>query len=292
MAKLREMGEFVRSASSTIEAPVVRRLTEAFAAQQARPAKEPAREAPRAQRPQPAARQARPGAVPPGPGTQKPGGPKPAAPRPGGRSGGRPGGRPGARPGPRPGNNPFSSTATGMGAARPAPPQGPAPAGTGPQGGAPQGAGPHGAGPRPGPPRPGAAGLGQPAGGGRSGTQGAFGRPGGRPSRGRKSKKQRRQEFDNMQAPAIGGVHVPRGNGQVIRLSRGASLADFADKIGANPASLVQVLFHLGEMVTPTQSGNDETLQSLGLELNYNLQVPSPADADPDLLEPFAIYCC
>ncbi|HEU5419130.1 MAG TPA: translation initiation factor IF-2 N-terminal domain-containing protein, partial [Streptosporangiaceae bacterium] len=34
MAKLQEMGEFVRSASSTIEAPVVRRLKEAFAAQQ------------------------------------------------------------------------------------------------------------------------------------------------------------------------------------------------------------------------------------------------------------------
>ena len=30
MAKLEEMGEFVRSASSTIEAPVVRRLKEAF----------------------------------------------------------------------------------------------------------------------------------------------------------------------------------------------------------------------------------------------------------------------
>ena len=50
-----------------------------------------------------------------------------------------------------------------------------------------------------------------------------------------------------MQAPAIGGVSIPRGNGQVIRLSRGASLSDFADKIGVNPASLVQVLFHLGE---------------------------------------------
>ena len=35
MAKLQEMGEFVRSASSTIEAPVVRRLKEAFASQQA-----------------------------------------------------------------------------------------------------------------------------------------------------------------------------------------------------------------------------------------------------------------
>ena len=33
MAKLQEMGEFVRSASSTIEAPVVRRLKNEFSAQ-------------------------------------------------------------------------------------------------------------------------------------------------------------------------------------------------------------------------------------------------------------------
>ena len=139
--------------------------------------------------------------------------------------------------------------------------------------------------PRPGmgPARPGAGGR------GRSGTQGAFGRPGGRPSRGRKSKKQRRQEFDNMQAPSIGGVQVPRGNGQVIRLSRGASLSDFADKIGVNPASLVQVLFHLGEMVTATQSVNDETLQLLGAELNYSVQVVSPEEEDRELLETFDI---
>src|ERR1700685_2735354 len=39
MAKLQEMGEFVRSASSTIEAPVVRRLKEAFAAQQPKQAR-------------------------------------------------------------------------------------------------------------------------------------------------------------------------------------------------------------------------------------------------------------
>ena len=149
------------------------------------------------------------------------------------------------------------------------------------------------AGPRGGPggPRPGVGGGGgRPGGGrGRSGTQGAFGRPGGRPSRGRKSRKQRRQEFDNMQAPSIGGVQIPRGNGQVIRLSRGASLSDFADKIGVNPASLVQVLFHLGEMVTATQSVNDETLQLLGAELNYNVQVVSPEEEDRELLESFHI---
>ncbi|HET7245218.1 MAG TPA: translation initiation factor IF-2, partial [Streptosporangiaceae bacterium] len=154
--------------------------------------------------------------------------------------------------------------------------------------------GPGGGGTRTGgPPRPGGIGGGGRPGGaggrGRSGTQGAFGRPGGRPSRGRKSRKQRRQEFDNMQAPAIGGVQIPRGNGQAIRLSRGASLSDFADKIGVNPASLVQVLFHLGEMVTATQSVNDETLQLLGAELNYNVQVVSPEEEDRELLESFHI---
>ncbi len=90
-----------------------------------------------------------------------------------------------------------------------------------------------------------------------------------------------------MQAPSIGGVQVPRGNGQVLRLPRGSSLSDFADRISANPASLVQVMFHLGEMVTATQSVNEETLQLLGAELGYDVQVVSPEDEDRELLESF-----
>ena len=84
-------------------------------------------------------------------------------------------------------------------------------------------------------------------------------------------------------------MSIPRGNGQVVRLSRGSSLSDFADKIGVNPASLVQATFHLGEMVTATQSVNDETLQLLGAELNYNVQVVSPEEEDRELLESFDI---
>jgi translation initiation factor IF-2 len=90
-----------------------------------------------------------------------------------------------------------------------------------------------------------------------------------------------------MSAPSLGGVQVPRGSGEVLRLPRGASLSDFAEKINANPASLVTVLFHLGEMVTATQSVNEETLQLLGAELNYNVQVVSPEDEDRELLESF-----
>ena len=90
-----------------------------------------------------------------------------------------------------------------------------------------------------------------------------------------------------MQAPIVGGVRLPHGNGEVIRLARGASLSDFAEKINANPASLVQALFNLGEMVTATQSVGDETLELLGSEMNYVVQVVSPEDEDRELLESF-----
>jgi translation initiation factor IF-2 len=90
-----------------------------------------------------------------------------------------------------------------------------------------------------------------------------------------------------MQAPVVGGVRLPHGNGETIRLARGASLSDFADKINANPASLVQALFNLGEMVTATQSVGDETLELLGNEMNYVVQVVSPEDEDRELLQSF-----
>jgi len=92
-----------------------------------------------------------------------------------------------------------------------------------------------------------------------------------------------------MQAPSVGGVRLPKGRGETVRLPRGASLTDFADKIGANPASLVQVLFHLGEMVTATQSVSDEVLELLGTEMNYDVQVVSPEEEDRELLDSFSI---
>jgi translation initiation factor IF-2 len=91
-----------------------------------------------------------------------------------------------------------------------------------------------------------------------------------------------------MQAPTIGGVQIPRGNGETIRLPRGASLADFADRIGANPASLVQVVFtQLGEMVTATQSAPEETLQLLGTELGWDVKIVTPEEEDAEILSRF-----
>ncbi|MER6344211.1 translation initiation factor IF-2 [Streptomyces sp. NPDC001595] len=219
-------------------------------------------------RPNPGMMPQRPAAGPrPGPGGRGPAG----AGRPGGGGGaGRPGGGGGFAG--RPGGGGGAGRPGGGGgfAGRPGGPGG----GGGGFGG---GGGRPGFGGRPGGP------------GGRGGTQGAFGRPGGPARRGRKSKRQRRQEYEAMQAPSVGGVMLPRGNGETVRLSRGASLTDFAEKINANPASLVAVMMNLGEMVTATQSVSDETLQLLADEMNYTVQIVSPEEEDRELLESFDI---
>lgn len=90
-----------------------------------------------------------------------------------------------------------------------------------------------------------------------------------------------------MQAPSAGGVMAPRGNGRVVRMSRGASLTDFAEKINANPAALVQIMFNLGSMLTATQSVSDDELQTLGAELDFVIQIVSPEEEDRELLESF-----
>ena len=270
---------------------------------------------------------AKPGAKPaapsrsPKPGQEMPRPPKPAGPKPGPKPGaraprvannpfstggssrpaprpsnmprpqggnGRPGPKPGARQGgPRPqggqgrGNKPSGNRPTpAMMPSHPNPGQMPAKAsrggGGGGFGGRGRGPGGPGGGPRGG------------RGGRRGGTAGAFGRPGGAPRRGRKSKRQKRNEYEAMQAPSVvGGVKLPNGKGTTIRLARGASLSDFAEKINADAASLVQALFNLGEMVTATASVSDETLQLLGDEMDYKVQVVSPEDEDRELLESF-----
>lgn len=354
--KLKDMGEFVKSASSSIAPPVARRLKSALEADGHKapaaattPAKAPAAKAPAAPKPgpkpAPAAPEAPAAEAPAAPAEAAPAAPTapeaaPAAAADGDRPAGipRPGTpRPGnnpyassqgmARPGtPRPGNNPFAGSqgmprpggaagprpmAPRPGAARPlAPGQRPgapgrpgAPFQQRPGGpGRPGGAG--GGFQRPGGGAPGAGGggyAGRPGGGGGrgrgpgGGTAGAFGRGGGK-SKARKSRRTKRAEFEMREAPTIGGVSVPRGDGTtIIRMRRGASIADFAEKIEQMtgftvlPGTLVTVLFALGEMATATESLDESTFEVLGAELGYRVQVVSPEDEDKELLEGFDI---
>ena len=232
-------------------------------------------------------------------------------------------------PGPRPGNNPFSRkqgmhTPTPGDIPRPHPMNRPSVNnGEGRRGGRPgQGGGQRGGfrgrpgqgGAKPGQwgqHRPGQGGGQRPAGGGngggfqggnsapsngparggrgRGGAAGAFGRQGGKSSKARKNRLAKRQEFQEMKAPVIGGVRIPTGNGQEVRLRQGASLADLAEKINVNPAALVTVLFHLGEMATATQSLDEATFQILGEEIGWNIKIVSAEEEDKELLQQFDI---
>lgn len=371
LAKLKELGEFVKSPSSTIEPPVARKLRAAIEADGAakpaaktepakpkaapapkpgaaaptpgpKPGPKPAPEAPApaeaaapAPAPAPEAPSAAEPADAPAPAASKSAdkaAPKPGAPRPGNNPFSSAQGM-GQRPaGPRPGNNPFAS-AQGMGqrptpgniprpqAPRPGAPRPGAPRPGSPRPGAPRG----GQGGRPGgapfqqrpggPGRPGGAGggagaggfqrpaggfAGRPGGGGGrgrgpgGGTAGAFGKGGGK-SKQRKSRRAKRQEFEMRSAPVVGGVNVSKGNGEIIRLRRGASIADFADKLEAlrgytvQPGTLVTILFNLGEMATATESLDEATFEVLGEELGYKIQMVSPEDEDKELLEGFGL---
>jgi translation initiation factor IF-2 len=351
LAKLQEMGEFVRSASSTVEAPVVRKLIEMYPdakpVEEKKPVKKAAaKKAAAKPKGEVSAEQAAELAAELGVDIEAlkleqaksiankeeaakheaadrvaENSATPSAPMP--RPGNNPFSTGGAVPRPpRPGNNPFSS-----GGAVPRPPQRPAGAGAPRPGmagsrpgsvrpgfaarpGAPRTGGPStGAGF---PPRTGGApssspyksntpGAGAPSGGPqrpggsrppqRGGAGGAFGKNASKKSgRKQKSRKALRDEFDNMQAPQLGGAVVPHGDGKTpIRMRRGASLADFADKIGADPAALVAALFHLGEMVTATQSVDADTFEILGVQLGYNIEIVSPEDEDRELLQDFDI---
>jgi len=324
LEKLKEIGEFVKGPSSTVEPPVARKLKAAFAEEGVVPVP-PEEKKEAAPAPKPTAQPITPEPVvevaPVAPPADKPAAPESGDSKPGAPGIPRPGNNPFAsaqgmaRPGiPRPGNNPFAA-AQGMGRPtaprpgqgatprRPAEPGGPrAPfqqrtGAPGRPGSAPGFAGPGGG---PGGSRPGPAGGGRPGVGGRGrgpggGTAGAFGRGGGK-SKSRKSKRTKRQEYEMREAPSLGGVSIPRGDGStVIRLRQGASMNDFADKIETltgfpvPPGNLVTVLFQLGEMATATESLDQATFEVLGSELGYKVQIVSLEDEDKELLESFDI---
>ena len=320
LAKLNELGEYVKSGSSTIAPPVANKLRAAY------PNAKPKEEAPKVEKapakPKATKASAKAEVTEEAPAAEaapaEPAAPAaPAAPTPGIP---RPGNNPFAaaqgmgipRPMARPGNNPFS---TNQGMGRPGQsgtrPGGPRPAGAGGPsrpGGAPRPAGaggssrPGGFAPRPGgtpagtpggaPPfgapggRPGAGGRGR---GG--GTAGAFGKGGSRnSSKARKSKRVKREEFEQRSAPSLGGAVVPRGDGNtIVRLRRGSSIQDFADKIDANAGQLITVLFHLGQMATATASLDEETFQILGEELGYKVEVVSAEDEERELFDSFGL---
>jgi translation initiation factor IF-2 len=58
-----------------------------------------------------------------------------------------------------------------------------------------------------------------------------------------------------------------------LKVVRGSSAQDLAEKVGRTPADIVKILLSLGEMVTATQSLSDEAITLVATELGYEPEV-------------------
>jgi translation initiation factor IF-2 len=72
--------------------------------------------------------------------------------------------------------------------------------------------------------------------------------------------------------PAPAAEAAPAG-ALAIKVARGASAQDLAQKLGREPAEIVKVLLMAGEMVTITQSLSDEAIELVASELGHQVQI-------------------
>jgi translation initiation factor IF-2 len=73
------------------------------------------------------------------------------------------------------------------------------------------------------------------------------------------------------QAPAQPSAQAP--GLPVLKVGRGSSAQDIADKTGHGTGEIVKILFSMGEIVTATQSLSDEAISLIAAELGYEPEV-------------------
>jgi translation initiation factor IF-2 len=73
------------------------------------------------------------------------------------------------------------------------------------------------------------------------------------------------------QAPAQPSAQAP--GLPVLKVGRGSSAQDIADKTGHGAGEIVKILFSMGEIVTATQSLSDEAISLIAAELGYEPEV-------------------
>jgi translation initiation factor IF-2 len=69
---------------------------------------------------------------------------------------------------------------------------------------------------------------------------------------------------------------------KTVRVHRGVTVKDFAERIDANPAEIVKILLGLGEMVTVTQSMSDEAVMLVAEQIGVDVQVVDPGQEEVD----------
>jgi translation initiation factor IF-2 len=86
-------------------------------------------------------------------------------------------------------------------------------------------------------------------------------------------------------APAVEAEAEAPSTGTTIKVHRGITVKDFAEKVDRAPAEIVKILIGLGEMVTVTQSMADEAVELVADELGVTIKIVDPLQEAEDLDE-------
>ncbi len=86
----------------------------------------------------------------------------------------------------------------------------------------------------------------------------------------------------------------PTAGREAIRVARGASAKEVAEKLGVDPTEVIRKMLELGEMVTITQSLSDEAIHLLAGENGFEVEIVAPEEdveeedeeIDPSRLRP------
>ena len=96
--------------------------------------------------------------------------------------------------------------------------------------------------------------------------------PSGEPARGTKSESVTNDKVEPEPAAADTDAPAPTA----VKVHRGITVKDFADKVDRPPAEIVKILIGVGEMVTVTQSMSDDAIELVAAELDVSAQIVDP----------------
>jgi translation initiation factor IF-2 len=84
------------------------------------------------------------------------------------------------------------------------------------------------------------------------------------------------------EAPTAGPEAPPAPERPVLRIPRGITVKELAEKLNAPATELIKKMLEMGEMVTITQSLSDEAVELLGQGTGYEIEIVAPEEEEPE----------
>ena len=85
--------------------------------------------------------------------------------------------------------------------------------------------------------------------------------------------------------PAAEAAEPEPSPAEALKVSRGTTTKDLADKLGVPATELIKKMLELGEMVTITQSLSDEAIETLAREFGQTVEIISPDEEEEEEVE-------